>query len=83
MIQPEEHVIKSFAHIAQNVPAVKEYINAWAEMELKRLPHATNNTAVAQGRCQVLEELKNLINGSPDFSAQLRDKQPTNNNAYR
>jgi len=43
MIQPDEAVLKAFAHIAQNVPAARDFIAEWYAMELDRLPAATNN----------------------------------------
>jgi len=72
MRQPDAETIKAFAHVAQNVPAVKKFISEWRNMEISRLPNTLNNTAVAQGRCQVLDELDKLISDSPVFAAETR-----------
>lgn len=76
MRQPDEQVIRALAHIAQNAPAAKNWIVEQAEYELARLPSVTNNFAVAQGRCQVLGELRKLLIDAPDLVAQQRQPQP-------
>jgi len=68
MLKPEPEVIRAFAYTAQNVPAVKQFISEWATMELKRLPVTVNNTAVAQGRCQVLGELSEFFDKAPTMA---------------
>ena len=62
MIKPTDDVLKAFAHVAQNVPRVGVFLAEWETIELDRLPHAVGNVAVAQGRCQVLREVNNLLN---------------------
>ena len=69
MIQPEERVIRAFAHVAQNVPAVAEFLEQWKTTELERLPMTVNNPALAQGRCQVLVELTKFLNDAPAHAA--------------
>jgi hypothetical protein len=39
--------------------------------ELERLPSATNNPAVFQGRCQILGELYEFAKESPAIAAKL------------
>ena len=47
MIKPDQDVIKSFAHVAQNVPRVVAFIAEWRDYELVRLPDiATPNQAL-------------------------------------
>jgi|TARA_R110000787_G_scaffold62810_1_gene141814 hypothetical protein len=76
MIPPDAQTIKALAHVAQNVPAVGGWLKKWSTTELKRLPIAVNNTAVAQGRCQVLEEISDLFEKAPALAAELNAKQP-------
>jgi hypothetical protein len=76
MISPDDREIKAVAHVAQNAPAVGEWLRKWATTELKRLPAVVNNTAVAQGRCQVLEEVADLFEKAPALAAELNAKQP-------
>ena len=76
MISPDERAIMALAHVAQNAPAVGEWLKEWATTELKRLPAVVNHTAVAQGRCQVLEEISDLFEKAPALAAELRAKQP-------
>jgi hypothetical protein len=72
MIQPDEQVIQGLFHISQNVPSVRDWLIRCADTELNRLPQTVNNTAVAQGRCQVLQELKGFLEKSPETAAQAR-----------
>ena len=73
MIKPDEQVIRALAHVAQNVPAVKEWLDTWCAHETKRLPQVITNTAVAQGRCQVLQEITDLLEKAPEHVAQSRE----------
>lgn len=66
MIRPDEDTLKSFAHIYQNVPRVVEFFEKQYRSELERLPVATSNLAVAQGRCQVLGEICKLLADAPN-----------------
>jgi len=72
MIQPDERVIAGFLHITQNVPAVKDWLIRCADTELDRLPQTVTSTAIAQGRCQVLQELRKLLEDAPELAAQSR-----------
>jgi len=70
MIQPSPDVIKSFAHIAQNVPRVAAYLAEWEAHELTRLPLVARETQqLASGRCQVLQELNKLLSDAPNIKA--------------
>ncbi len=68
MQKPDTETIRAFAYTAQNVPLVKTFFTVWAASELKRLPATLNNTAVAQGRCQVLTEIASLFEDAPDLA---------------
>lgn len=72
MIQPDEEVIRGFAHVAQNVPVVTKFMADWLKRELARLPQTTNGLGVAQGRCQVLGELDKLLTDAPGHAAESR-----------
>ncbi len=72
MIKPTEEEVRAFAHIAQNVPAAKAFINKQYHTELERLPVANGSTGIAQGRCQVLQEFSKLLNDSPEIVADAR-----------
>jgi len=72
MIRPDEQTVKALAHVAQNVPAVGKWLKQWSTTELKRLPAAVNHSAVAQGRCQVLEEISDLFEQAPSLADQKR-----------
>ena len=64
-------------------PVIVEWLTDWYNEELRRLPQALNNTAVAQGRCQVLGELLDALNKSPEYAAQAKTSSRTFDNAYR
>ena len=72
MIKPDAEVVRAFAHIAQNVPAAKQWLDEQYHTELKRLPFTNGSTDIAKGRCQVLGEITNLLNDAPEFVADAR-----------
>jgi|TARA_Y100000310_G_C20699197_1_gene828098 hypothetical protein len=72
MIKPSDEVIRAFAHIAQNVPVVKAFLDEQYHTELYRLPVTNGTTGIAQGRCQVWGEIYNLLKDSPEFVADVR-----------
>lgn len=63
----EQH--RQIAHVAKAQPGLLEWLKEWRMQELERLPMALGNTAIAQGRCQVLSELVKLIEDSPNTLA--------------
>jgi len=70
MKQPDPQVVRAFAHIAQNVPAAKDFIHEQCKLEVNRLPSVTSNSAVAAGRCQVWQELDKLLQNAPALAAE-------------
>ena len=48
---------------------ILNFLEQWHKHELEQLPNVTQNVALAQGRCQVLKELVELIKKSPDYTA--------------
>lgn len=68
-MKPTADVIKALAVVARSHPIVVEYLTDWKTKELSQLPYALGNSAVSQGRCQVLTELVKLITESPDLAA--------------
>lgn len=71
MIRPDERTTKALANVAQHYPEVVNWISAWRMHELQRLPHAINNPALYQGRCQVLDELFALVKQAPVSAAKV------------
>lgn len=71
MIKPEPQVIKALALFVRQHPDFLEWLEGWRLRELDQLPNAINNTAVFQGRCQVLGELTNLAREAPALAAKL------------
>ena len=69
MKRPSPEVIKALANTVRQYPEVLEWLEGWRTEELSRLPNATQNTALAQGRCQVLLELSKLVKESPETAA--------------
>jgi hypothetical protein len=54
MKRPDPEVVKAVAQIVHQYPEFAQFIQEWGSDELSRLPNATQNVALAQGRCQVL-----------------------------
>lgn len=69
MIRPSPEVVKALANTVRQFPEVLEWLEFWYGHELSQLPYAKDNSAVAQGRCQVLSELHKLAKDSPDLAA--------------
>jgi hypothetical protein len=71
MIRPEPQLLKSLAAVCRQYPDVLDWLRDWQMQELHRLPSVLNHTAVAQGRCQVLSEIVDLISEAPAMAAKL------------
>lgn len=69
MIRPEPQVVKAMAAAVRLHPELLAWLATWKEHELNQLPSAVNNTAVFQGRCQVLCELYKFASESPSLAA--------------
>lgn len=77
MINPDAQQIKALAYVLQNVPAVEQWLDNWAAVELDRLPLApASSVAVQQGRCQVLREVLKALRESPTMAAHPTGKPP-------
>jgi len=68
MIKPDTAIIKTIASMSRSHPKFLVWLTAWEKHEKDTLPVVLNNTAVAQGRCQVLAELVELVTKSPDLA---------------
>lgn len=71
MIRPEPKVIKAVAMAVRQYPEILQYLGDWRMHELENLPNAVNNSAVSQGRCQVLGELYKFAKDAPDLAAKI------------
>ena len=73
MINPKPEVVREIATVCREHPNVLNWLKEWRDHELSKLPSVLQNTALAQGRCQVLSEITRLIEQSPEtFSAKSR-----------
>jgi hypothetical protein len=70
MKRPEPDVVKALAMAGHQFPELSRWIEGWFRQELEQLPSVGQNVALAQGRCQVLKELHDLMKKSPDMAAQ-------------
>ena len=66
MIRPTPEVMKSLAVMSRQYPEILAWLTEWQTHELEKLPSVLQNTALAQGRCQVLSELHKVITESPE-----------------
>ena len=69
MIKPDPEVIQAVALSVRQYPILQEWIDNWRTHELEQLPNVATNTALAQGRCQVLNELHKFLRDAPSISA--------------
>ena len=69
MIRPDLKVVKSLATVERQHTNILEWLEEWRKHELEQLPNVATNTALAQGRCQVLKEIYTLVKESPDNAA--------------
>ena len=70
MKRPEPKVVKALALTTRQFPEFFEWIQDWYRHELEQLPSVGQNVALAQGRCQVLKELHDLMKKSPEIAAE-------------
>lgn len=66
MRRPEPEVVKALANINRHNPDVYSWLHDWYRQELEQLPSVGQNVMLAQGRCQVLKEIYELIRDAPD-----------------
>ena len=71
MIKPEPHIIKGLAQAVRQHPELLAWMEGVLAHELKRLPYAVDNSAVFQGRCQIVTELIEFAKNTPDIAAKL------------
>lgn len=57
------------AKLVRQYPDFLTFISAWRMGELEQLPNAKENTALMQGRCQVLHELERFMKEAPQATA--------------
>ena len=69
MKRPDPLVVKGLAMVTHQHPEVCKWISDWYHQELEQLPSVGQNVVLAQGRCQVLKELHELITKSPNMAA--------------
>ena len=69
MIRPDETTIRAVAGAVFNYPDLLKWVNDWRVHELEQLPNVINNPALAQGRCQVLQELYRFLSEAPKHAA--------------
>lgn len=72
MIRAEPQVIKALAASVRQHPILLDWLREWEMYELRRLPHAVDNTGIFQGRCQALGELIKFATDAPNLAANLR-----------
>jgi hypothetical protein len=72
MKRPDPNVVDATLRIRKQSPEFYLWLKDWYYSELERLPSAGQNVALSQGRCQVLKELYELFDKSPDIAAQSR-----------
>jgi hypothetical protein len=71
MIKPEPQIIKGLAAAVRQHPEVLAWMESVVAHEMKRLPYAVDNSAVFQGRCQMVVELIEFAKQTPALAAKL------------
>ncbi len=69
MKRPGPNVVKAMALTRRQFPELHEWLRDWYRAELEQLPSVGQNVTLAQGRCQVLKELHDTFEKSPDWAA--------------
>lgn len=72
MKRPDADVVKALAKVVRHSPEVFHWIESWYRQELEQLPSVGQNVVLAQGRCQVLKELHDLMKSSPETAAKSK-----------
>jgi hypothetical protein len=63
--RPSKDVLEDAARVAKHNVRLLEFLRDWEQRELAELPMRTDNVAVGQGRCQVLQELVKFLEDAP------------------
>lgn len=70
MLRPDARTTQSLTNLMRSHPDVVTWLEASLDKELRAMPYtAQAMVAVAQGRCQLLTELLNMVKQSPNASA--------------
>jgi len=67
MRQPTPDELRSAASVTKSHPKFIKWLTGWKDHELSTLPMTLMNTGVAQGRCQILQELSKFLEEAPDL----------------
>lgn len=81
MPRPEAPLIKDLSLMVRQYPSIVVWLEQWCDRELRELPRTSDHTATAQGRCQVLMELHELLLKAPDYAT--TPAGTSQSNAYR
>ena len=69
MKRASEEELQDAARVCKQHVHFMKWLQDWRQQELEALPLVTNNTALAQGRCQVLGELIKQLHCTPGNKA--------------
>ena len=71
MKRPDNDTIKVLAAATRQHPAILSWFDSWYQHELEQLPNiGRENVTRSQGRCQVLKEVRDLLEKSTEYAAQ-------------
>jgi len=68
-MRPDNDMIEIMARIVRQYPQFLEFVDRWKQQELDQLPAVHENTALAQGRCLLLQEMHKHLKDAPDITA--------------
>lgn len=70
MIRPDTRILYALTNLTRTHPDVVAWLDASLDKELRAMPYtAQAMVGVAQGRCQLLTELLNIVKQSPTTTA--------------
>jgi len=78
MIRPDHEQLQVLQIVARTQPRFVQFLKDWKDQELGLLPQRLQNTAVYQGRCQMIDELIKLFEPTPVGGAKPPARPPSN-----
>lgn len=72
MMRPQPETTKALALAVRQFPEIQRWVDDWCAHEMEQLPSVGQNVALAQGRCQVLKELRDIMKKALELATKPR-----------
>jgi len=73
MKRPDQKAVQDMVGIVARHQHFVQWVQTWCNAELAQLPLVVHNIQQAQGRCQVLREICDVLDKAPDMGVSTRN----------